>query len=114
MTPTTAARRRELLAALGIITLVLGVVLVQRLRDTLSARATAEQCAALLDRYVEQLARANDPRPASSTIALERAEARELAARSPSFARCSEAVSHEQASCALAAHNADEIERCLQ
>jgi hypothetical protein len=109
-----ASSRAELLAAAGIVALVVGAVVVARVRHALAPHATAAQCAALLDRYVEHLAHAAEPAPAASTIAAERAEARARAATDARFARCPDELTAAQASCAMDAHDADELERCIE
>jgi hypothetical protein len=76
-------------------------------------RVSAEQCDALLDRYVELLA-ASDGRETSAEelLRLQR-EARLRASLDPEFARCTEEVSKRELDCAMRAPSADEIERCL-
>lgn len=106
--------RAEVLAALGVVALVAGAVVVGRIRHALAPHATAAQCEQLLERYVEHLAHAAEPSPAASAIAAEKMEARARAASDPIFARCPREITEAQATCALSAHNADEVERCLQ
>jgi hypothetical protein len=76
-------------------------------------RVTPEDCDRLLDRYAEAKARADDPRMRASDIERFRTEVRARAATSPGFRACPREVTREAMDCALAAFNADEIERCL-
>jgi hypothetical protein len=106
--------RREVLA---IIAIVVGLALFMAARSVIrffSAHPTSEQCSALLDRYVEHLAHAAEPSPVPSAVQDARVRAREKAERDPEFVACTDALTRAQADCAMAAHNADEFERCLQ
>jgi len=78
-----------------------------------SPRVTPQECTALLDRYVEQLLRRDDPDASPSLIEKKQAEARQKAASHHDFLRCPERVSHEEMQCALHSANADATERCL-
>jgi hypothetical protein len=101
-------------ATVAVIGAVVGAILVLHARRALAPRATPAQCTALLNRYVEHLAHAAEPHPAASTIAAQRILAQKEARQSPVFASCPRRLSHQDADCALEAHNADEFERCLQ
>ena len=78
-----------------------------------SKRLSEEECYLLLDRYTDKLVDQSRP----STDAPERRrlqmEARKKAPLDPEFRRCPSAVSRSQYECAMNAHNADQIERCL-
>ena len=111
--PVPPSTRGEVLAVIGILALVVGAVGGHKLLHARAPRATSAQCEAMLELYVEQLARAATPSPASSAIVAQKAEARALAARSPDFAECPSRVSSEQALCALGSDGADAFERCL-
>ena len=76
--------------------------------------ATAAECAALLDRYVELLVREQDPKAPDSEIARQRDLTRAKAEKDPAFASCPQEVSAKGARCAMSAVNVDEFEKCLE
>ncbi len=76
--------------------------------------ATAPECAALLDRYVELLVREQDPKAAEGEIARQRDLTRAKAEKDPAFASCPKEVSAKSAYCAMSAVNVDEFEKCLE
>ena len=76
--------------------------------------ATAPECAALLDRYVELLVREQDPKAPDSEIARQRDLTRAKAEKDPAFASCPNEVSAKGARCAMSAVNVDEFEKCLE
>jgi hypothetical protein len=77
-------------------------------------RATSAECDALLDRYVELLVRQEDPGAKESEIAQAKSAARAKAAVNPAFLRCTREVRQKDVACALAAPNADELEKCME
>jgi len=76
--------------------------------------ATLAECEILLDRYVELLVRDRDPKADEGSIARQKSATREKAARDPSFAACPKEVSARAFDCAMAAPNADELEKCIE
>jgi hypothetical protein len=76
--------------------------------------ATAPECAALLDRYVELLVREQDPKAPDSEIARQRDLTRAKAEKDSAFASCPNEVSAKGARCAMSAVNVDEFEKCLE
>ncbi|HMI83867.1 MAG TPA: hypothetical protein VK550_07215 [Polyangiaceae bacterium] len=76
--------------------------------------ATASECAALLDRYVELLVREQDPKAPDSEIARQRDATRAKAEKDTAFASCPNEVSAKGALCAMSAVNVDEFEKCLE
>ncbi len=76
-------------------------------------RVTEQQCSALLDRYVEQLADQNSFGENKKEAPRLKREASELARRDPSFQKCPHEVSRAQWDCAMQAPNADRLEQCL-
>jgi len=76
--------------------------------------ATATDCSALLDRYVELLVREQNPRADDAEIAAQKQATREKAAHDASFAGCPKEVSTGDVRCAMAAPNVDEFEKCLE
>ena len=113
-TPTAApASRADVLATLAIVGAVLAFVAWEPLVRRLSSHPSADQCAALLDRYVEHVAYAVDPSPSSAAIAERRALARAAAQSRTAFARCEGELTLREVDCAMNAPNADTLERCL-
>jgi protein-disulfide isomerase len=76
--------------------------------------ATAADCAALLDRYVELLVREQDPKAPDTEVARQRDLTRAKAERDAAFASCPSEVSAQGARCAMSAVNVDEFEKCLE
>jgi len=79
-----------------------------------SRHATASDCTALLDRYVELLVREQDPKAPDSEIARQKDLTRAKAAKDTAFASCPSEVSAQSARCAMKAVNVDEFEKCLE
>ncbi len=76
--------------------------------------ATAIECGALLDRYVELLVREQDPRASDSEIARQKGLTREKASHDPSFASCPKEVTSRELACAMGAPDVNEFEKCLE
>lgn len=72
-----------------------------------------EECETLLDRYVSLLVASDRPQTGEAELVRLKAQAREKAARDPTFGRCSREVSRGQFQCAMKAENADRLEQCL-
>jgi hypothetical protein len=106
------AAAADVAATLAILALVIGAALAPPVLRRLAARPSPEACQALVERYVELVARAADPSPAPSVIAERKALAR-AAAGDRGFARCEAELTREEVACALRVGSADEIERCL-
>jgi hypothetical protein len=79
-----------------------------------SRNATAADCTALLDRYVELLVREQDPKAPDTEIARQKDLTRAKAAKDTAFASCPNEVSARSAKCAMKAVNVDEFEKCLE
>jgi protein-disulfide isomerase len=79
-----------------------------------SRHASAADCAALLDRYVELLVREQDPKAPDTEIARQKAATRAKAEKDTAFASCPTEVSVKSARCAMIAVNVDEFEKCLE
>ena len=111
-TGSRRATRGDVLATVAILGAVgLGVATRPALR-ALAERPSPEACVALLDRYVELVARAADPDASASTIA-QRKETAWASAGEARFARCEAELTREEVACGLTAGNPDELERCL-
>lgn len=102
----------DVLATLAIVAVVIGAALAPRVYRRLAAHPSQTECAALLDHYVELVARAAQPEPAASAIAERRAAAR-AASATQGFSRCEDDLTRDEVTCALGAGNADDLERCL-
>ena len=76
---------------------------------------SAEECALLLDRYVEHILRAEQPETNPAEVHRKQSAARRVAhANAPlEFDECPNRVSRTQFECAMAAPDADSLERCL-
>ncbi|MEI9942315.1 MAG: hypothetical protein WDO69_34290 [Pseudomonadota bacterium] len=76
-------------------------------------RPSQDECAALLDHYVELLV--NSDRPGTNAAELHKLQllARDKAQQDPEFGQCTERVSRRELDCALNAANADVLEQCL-
>lgn len=109
---TRPATRADVLATLAIVLIVVSVVAGRAVLRGLAARPSPDECAALLDRYVELVLRAATPEPAAAQIAERKALARE-AAGERGFVRCEADLTRAEVACALQAGNADDLERCL-
>jgi len=107
------ATASEVAATLGILALAAAAAVAPSALRRLAGRPAAEDCAALLDRYVEHVARAVSPEPAAARIA-ERKELARAAAGERGFARCEAELTPDEVACGLRAGSADEIERCLR
>jgi hypothetical protein len=107
------ATRVEVVTTLAIIGVLMGFFAVRSIRRTLAEHPSYEVCQALLDRYVEHVAYASDPKPKASDLDARKAQARAIAAENQAFARCPTHLTSEEADCAMRSMNADEFERCL-
>src|SRR5262245_10049389 len=95
--------RRDLIATLGIVALFAALVAGRPLARRFARHPTAERCAAMLERYAAQQARAYEraasttPRPVGATDVV----------------RCTRDLTDAEVECALKSGYADELERCL-
>lgn len=107
------ATRSELFATLGLVGAAVVFVLGRPVVRSFSDHPSSELCEAMLERYVEHVVYAIDPKPNASELAAKKAQARALAAEDQAFARCPTYLTRAEAECAMHANNADELERCL-
>lgn len=110
---TERSSRAEVVSTLLIIGGLLGIFMVRSIRRTLAEHPSPEVCQAMLDRYVEHIVHANDPKPSAAEISARKAQARALAAENQTFARCPTHLTRDEVDCAMRAFTADEFERCL-
>lgn len=100
---TDRGGRREVLATLAVVGAVgllgVGRPLVRRL----SRHPTPERCVAMLERYAEQEAHAQNRAPGDAPVPL----------GAPDVARCTHDLTDDEVGCALRSGYADELERCL-
>jgi len=99
------AARREVIATLAIVGLFAALALGRPLWRRLARHPTPERCAAMLDRYAEQQARAYERAPARPGATRKRDAADVM--------RCARELTDDEVECALEAGNADALERCL-
>jgi hypothetical protein len=92
------------IATLAIVGLFAALVAGRPLVRRFSRHPTPERCAAMLDRYAEQQARAYERTPAPAAP---------RALDAPDVVRCARDLTEEEVECALKAGYADELERCL-
>ena len=76
-------------------------------------RPSRDECAALLDHYVELLVASDRPGTNAAELQKLQQQARDKAKEDPEFAACTERVSRRELECALSASNADLLEQCL-
>lgn len=106
------AAAADVAATLAILALVGAAALAPSVARRLAGRPAPEDCAALLDRYVELVARAVSPESSTAAIA-ERKALAQAAVGARGFARCEAELTPDEVACGLRAGSADEIERCL-
>lgn len=107
------ATRYELFATVILVGIGLLFVAGRPLVRRLSAHPSPEACEALLERYVEHVVHAIEPKPLAGELSLRKTEARAIAAENHAFASCSSFLTLAEVECAMRAGNADELERCL-
>jgi hypothetical protein len=98
-----AGARRDVLATLAIVGALAAVVAGRAVARRLAPHPTQERCAAMLERYAEQEARARQRTPSGERVPLD----------APDVARCTRDLTDEEVSCALKSGYSDELERCL-
>jgi hypothetical protein len=95
--------RRDAAATLAILGAVAILAAGRPLVRRLSRHPTPERCAAMLERYAEQEARAQDRAPTGARVPLD----------APDVAHCARDLTDAEVTCALQSGYADELERCL-
>ena len=120
MPPLRRVTPGDVLATLAVITAVGAAAAAGPVGRALAERPSGADCVALLDRYIELVARAVDPDPARVAASIEeRKAAAALAAPAAlgtaesGFPRCEAELTRDEVACGLRAGNADELERCL-
>lgn len=98
-------QRRDVIATLAIVGLFVALAAGRPVARRLARHPTLDRCAAMLDRYAEQQARAYERVPPAPTAP------RPLDA--PDVLRCTRDLTAAEVDCALKAGWADELERCL-
>jgi hypothetical protein len=76
-------------------------------------RPSHDECAALLDHYVELLVNSDRPGTNATELLKLQLQARDKAKDDPEFSACTERVSRRELDCAMSASNADVLEQCL-
>jgi hypothetical protein len=95
---------RDVPATLAIVLVFVGLAAGRPILRRLSRHPTAERCAAMLDRYAEQEARAEERRAV---------QAPPRALDAPEVTACVRDLLDDEVACALRAGWVDELERCL-
>lgn len=103
-----------MLAAALVIALVVTGAAADRVWRLLAPRATEDECALLVDRYIDQASRQRLPTADSDDIARAKAEARQGSKFVEDRDACIRDLTAEQVRCALRSTNIDDMERCLQ
>lgn len=111
--PRPHPARADALATLVLLGAFALAALVPALSRRLGPHPSQDECLALLDRYVEHLARARSESPRPSAVESWREAARKAASSSPTLSRCTELLTVDEAACAKSAPDADAFERCL-
>ncbi len=110
---TPAATRGEVIATVAVVGGLAAIIATGPVRRRFAEHPSPEECVALLDRYVEHVVRAADPKVPGGDLSARQAQARALSSTDPAFARCTTSLTRKEAECAMRANNADEFERCL-
>lgn len=105
---------RDALVSASIIVIVVGMAMGARAHQALAARPTADQCDALLDRFVDLASRARLHDVSPRAVAARQRELLGQPLRLAERRRCEQALTSSQVRCALEAPNVDELERCVQ
>ena len=92
-----------MLATLAIVGAFAALAASRPLARRLARHPTPERCAAMLERYAEQEARARSRVPAPARVPLD----------APDVARCTRDLTDDEVECAIKSGWADELERCL-
>jgi hypothetical protein len=106
--------RRHAIAALVIVLGVVGFAAARRARRVFAPSPSAEQCARLVDLYVEQAARQRNPEARAEEIAHAVEEARGSRDHQRDVSECGRRLTRAQVECGLAAPSVDVLERCIQ
>jgi len=103
------ASRADVIATLAIVGTFVAIIAARPLARRVAPHPSREQCAAMLTRYDEHKARAAilDPKAAASALPPRPTPPAD------DIDRCVHDLTRSEIDCALAANNADEVERCL-
>lgn len=93
--------RREVVATLAIVGALVALAIGRPVWRRLARHPSRERCAAMLDRYASQVARAYERAPGPRPVG------------AIDVARCTRELTDDEVECALRAGYADELERCL-
>jgi hypothetical protein len=101
--PHLEGPRREVLATLAVVFALVAFAASGPIARRLARHPTPERCAAMLERYAEQEARASRRTPTAQRLPLD----------APDVVRCTRDLTDEEVGCALVATYVDALERCL-
>lgn len=118
LTPSPAddlvGARRDVLATIAIAAVITAIVAGRAIMRKLGPHPSVAQCTELLDRYVEHVTKAADPTISAEALASARVTVRAKVEEEGDLARCTTALTADEVDCAMKAHGADELERCLE
>lgn len=106
--------RRDALAALAVVVVVVGAVVSFRAADALAPKPSREQCEQLHAHYIDRASRQHAPGIDDRAVEEAVTAASSDPARVPDLLACESELTREQVECGLGKGNVDEIERCLQ
>jgi hypothetical protein len=106
--------RRDFLAALTVVTLIVGLVVGKWLVQRFAPRPSEEQCSELLDRYLQHASRQHDPEVDDDDIDTARERSHGQPTRIADVGTCQRELTEAQVRCGLASPNVDDMERCMQ
>jgi hypothetical protein len=106
--------RWDMVAALVVVVGLVGFVVARTVAQSLAQRPSAEQCGALLDRYLDHASRQHDPNVESDDVARAIRASEGNPTRLADLQRCQSDLTASQVECALDSPNVDELERCVQ
>ena len=112
--PVSESLRHELVASVLVVVALIAVAVFKPIRRALAPSPTEQQCAALVERYLEHAARAMHPDVDEVGIERARAESRGDPMRLADVTSCQQDLTAAQVECGLRSPNVDELERCMQ
>ena len=107
-------RRRDMIAALAVVGLVVGAVVAKRVAHALAPAPSEQQCADLLDHYLAQASRQQHPDVKDEEVKRAQQSVHGQRSQLVEVDRCRHQLSAAQVECGLRSGNVDELERCLQ
>lgn len=107
-----STRIKNLAATAGVVTIIVGAVILQVCSGSSPNEAEA-RCDALLDRFVELRVRAANPKASEHFLEERKQAAKDQAERTQALETCREQLTEDMATCAEKAMSADQLEQCF-